>query len=285
MRYRFSLHNRDSLRADRGLAFLARHLSETVTTSSTIRRLSHETDPPKEGWILFSSEDGRGFGLRPEYESASYSSLQRSLEVVRSAQTVVKGFGGASDFPFTFSLSASPPDSWRVCKVEGVVGTVWCAASLPVLALPTRGGRGVDRDPTIRLRLFGALVAAAVGEVGDAHVINELSVQMPEVGIIGRLVVSEGGIEMRVEDRQDEDKHDEDKHDDVAEQPVPGVRLDLGEIEVRLSDLVGLRPGAVLDLGHSTLERCYLRLGATVLAEGRFSTDGGRLVLTIESVE
>lgn len=274
-RYRFSLHNRDSLRADRGLAFLARHLSEIVTTSSAIRRLSHETDPPKEGWIIFAGEDGRGFGLRPEYGSACYSSLQRALEVVRSAQTVVKGCGGAGDFPFTFSLSASPPDSWRVCKVEGVVSTVWCGASLPVIDIPTRGVRSVDRDPSARLRLFGALPAAEVNGVGSALVMNEIPVQMPEVGIIGRLVISEGRIEMRVEER----------HDDVAEQPVPGVRLDLGEIEVRLSDLVGLRAGAVLDLGHSTLERCYLRLGATVLAEGRFSTHEGRLVLTIESVE
>jgi hypothetical protein len=80
MRYRFSLHNRDSLRAERELALLARHLSEAVTTSSTIRRLSHETDPPKEGWIIFAGEDGQGFGIRPEYESASYSSLQRALE-------------------------------------------------------------------------------------------------------------------------------------------------------------------------------------------------------------
>lgn len=274
-RYRFSLHNRDSLRAEQRLAFLARHLSETVTTSSTIRRLSHETDPPKEGWIIFAGEDGRGFGLRPEYESASYSSLQRSLEVVRGAQTVVKGFGGVSDFPFTFSLSDSPPDSWRVCKVEGVVSTVWCGASLPVIDIPTRGMRSVDWEPSARLRLFGALPAAEVNGVGSALVMNEIPVRMPEVGIIGRLVISEGGIEMRVEER----------HDDVAEQPVPGVRLDLGEIEVRLSDLVGLRPGAVLDLGHATLERCYLRLGATVLAEGRFSTHEGRLVLTIESVE
>jgi hypothetical protein len=275
MRYRFSLHNRESLRADRELSILARHLSETVTTSSTIRRLSRETDSPRDGWIIFAGEDGRGFGLRPEYGSTPCSSLQRSLEVVRFAQTVVKGFGGASDFPFTFSLSASPPDSWRVCRVEGVVGTVWCAASLPVLSLPNRGERGVDRDPMIRLRLFGTISNAAVNKVGDAHVMGEVSVQMPEIGLIGRMVVSEGGIEMRVEGQ----------HDDVADQPVPGVRLDLGEIEVRLSDLVGLRAGAVLDLGGSTLERCYLRLGATVLAEGRFSTHEGRLVLTIESVE
>lgn len=275
MRYRFSLHNRDSLRADRDLALLARHLSEVATTSSTIRRLSHETDPPKEGWIIFAGEDGRGFGIRPEYGSASYSSLQRALEIVRSAQTVVKGFGGVSAFPFTFSLSTSPPDSWRVCKVEGVVGTVWCGASLPVLYLPKRRGRDVDRDPTIRLRLFGALSAAEVNGVGGAQVMNELSVQMPEIGILGRLVVSEGGIEMRVDEQ----------HDDGAEQTVPGVRLDLGELEMRLSDLVGLRPGAVLDLGQATLERCYLRLGTTVLAEGRFSTDAGRLILTIETVD
>jgi flagellar motor switch/type III secretory pathway protein FliN len=71
---------------------------------------------------------------------------------------------------------------------------------------------------------------------------------------------------------------------DVLEQHVPGVRLDLGEIEVRLSDLVALRPGAVLDLGGASLEQCYVRVGSTILAKGRFATCDGKLTLTIESV-
>jgi flagellar motor switch protein FliM len=70
----------------------------------------------------------------------------------------------------------------------------------------------------------------------------------------------------------------------ALEQSVPGVRLDLGEVEVRLSDIVSLRPGTVLDLGGAKLERCYVRIGSTVLAEGRFDTHEGKLTLTIESV-
>ncbi len=71
---------------------------------------------------------------------------------------------------------------------------------------------------------------------------------------------------------------------ETYEQQVPGVRLDLGEIEVRLSDLVSLRPGIVVNLGEVSLERCYLRLGATILAEGRFSSKEGELLLRIDSV-
>lgn len=71
---------------------------------------------------------------------------------------------------------------------------------------------------------------------------------------------------------------------EIEERSVPGVRLDLGEIEVRLSDIVGLRPGAVINLGEVTLEKCFVRLGATVLAEGRFASHEGQLLLTIQSV-
>ena len=71
---------------------------------------------------------------------------------------------------------------------------------------------------------------------------------------------------------------------EVREQQIPGVRLDLGEIEMRLSDLVGLRPGATINLGEVAFERCFVRLGATVLAEGKFRTSEGQLLLTIESV-
>jgi hypothetical protein len=40
----------------------------------------------------------------------------------------------------------------------------------------------------------------------------------------------------------------------------------------------------VLNLGSANLERCYVRLGSTILAEGRIISSEGQVTLTIESV-
>jgi flagellar motor switch/type III secretory pathway protein FliN len=130
-----------------------------------------------------------------------------------------------------------------------------------------------ERDPKVRLRLFATMPKPDQVVEGERIVVDELVFDLPEVGIVGRGVWGGEHMTMEVEERSD-----------VCEQQVPGVRLDLGEIEVRLSDLVALRPGAVLDLGGASLERCYVRVGSTILAEGRFTTCEGKLTLTIEAV-
>jgi flagellar motor switch/type III secretory pathway protein FliN len=125
----------------------------------------------------------------------------------------------------------------------------------------------------VRLRIFGAVKGVDNVDVGARIECTALDVWMPEVGIRAHGICR--GEEMTIE--VDESGIVEDQH-------IPGVRLDLGEIEMRLSDLVGLRAGAVLNLGDVVLERCFIRLGATVLAEGRFATSEGKLMLTIDSV-
>jgi hypothetical protein len=108
---------------------------------------------------------------------------------------------------------------------------------------------------------------------GERVMVEGLFVELPDLGIVGRCYWRGG--DMTIEVAEDES---------AFERRVPGVRLDLGEIEVRLSDLVGLRPGAVLNLGSANLERCYVRLGSTILAEGRIISNEGQVTLTIESV-
>ena len=46
------------------------------------------------------------------------------------------------------------------------------------------------------------------------------------------------------------------------------ITIELGEIELELSDLIALRPGSVLDLGATRPIRCGLRIGATSVAQG-----------------
>lgn len=268
----FQIHNRDSLRAEQALLPFARYLSRVLTSSGVIREVSLEAQAPRDGWIVFQGEDERGFAVRCEDPVASLSPLQRSLDRVRRAQAVVKGLGGPRAFPFTLSSRPEPPESWRVCKVVGVVSTVWCGSSLPVLEPPARSVEEIW-NPVARTKLYAMLVNGGDVARGERVLIQELLVELPELGIVGHCYVRGGSMTIEVEEQGG-----------AFEQRVPGVRLDLGEIEVRLSDLVGLRPGAVLDLGGASLERCYMRLGSTILAEGRFESSEGKLTLTIESV-
>lgn len=271
--HRFVIVNRESLVLDQEMLPLAQHLMRILTTSGFVRRFSSsEPANSEDRWIVFRGDGGRGFGVRMEHGPSSLSTLQRALEYVRTVHTIVRSFGGARNFPFELSLESSPPAEWRAWRVNGLVGELWCAASLPVTALPVRG---VDpqRDPSVRIRLVA--VARGVESVGVGVRVEfvEVHVRLPEVGICGRGVCRGGEMTIEVQESGA-----------VEEQHIPGVRLDLGEIEMRLSDLVGLRPGAVVNLGEVVLERCFIRLGATVLAEGRFASAEGKLVLTIDSV-
>ena len=270
--YRFQIHNRDALRSERTLVPFARYISRLLTSSGVVRELCHDSTPPNDGWLVFQGNAGSGFGVRFDYEGGPLSPLQRSLELVRCAHALVKGFGGPRSFPCTFSLRATLPESWRVLKVVGVVNTIWCGSSIPALEPPARGV-GEVRDPKVRTKLVAFLSGVSEVRAGERVELEKLLLQLPEVGIVGCGYMRGGDMTIEVEERGD-----------ACEQRVPGVRLDLGEIEVLLSDLVSLRPGAVLDLGGATLERCFVRLGSTILAEGRFSTCDGKLTLTIETV-
>ena len=268
----FQIQNREALRAEQTLLPFARYISRVLSSSGVIREISLETRPPKDGWIVFQGEGERGFGVRCDDRQAPLSPLQRSLDRVRCAQAIVRGFGGPRAFPFTLSLRAEPPESWRVCKVVGVVSTVWCSSSFPALEPPART---VDEvwNPVVRVNLRGFLADVSAIAPGERVIVEGLFVELPDLGIVGRCYWRGG--DMTIEVAEDES---------ALERRVPGVRLDLGEIEVRLSDLVGLRPGAVLNLGSANLERCYVRLGSTILAEGRIISNEGQVTLTIESV-
>jgi hypothetical protein len=268
----FHIQNREALRAERSLLPLARYLSRLLTSSGLVKEISLDAPPPDHGWLIFVGEEERGFGVRYEYGSSSLSPLQRSLDLVKQASAIVKGFGGPRVFPYAVSLRAAPPESWRVCKVSGVVTAVWCGSSLPVLAPPARSVEEF-RDPIARMRLFGLLSAIGEGTGCERIPMDDVVFELPEVGVVGRGYFRGGHMTLEV-----------DEGSGLLEQRVPGVRLDLGEIEMRLSDLVSLRPGVILDLGSAIPERCSVRIGSTTLAQGRFTMCDGKLTLVIESV-
>jgi len=244
-----------------------------LTSSGVVERFQRIEPPHDEReWVVFKSETDTGFAVRLDGAGEYVSPLQRSLSFVRCAHAVVQGLGGHRAFPCSLSLDRSPPPSWSVWRMDGVAGSLLCAASSPTVRLPIQPVEK-GRDPRVRVRVFGSVECGAELEAGTELISETIVVWMPEVGVRARGVCRGGAMSLEVE-----------ACEEVGEQQIPGVRLDLGEIEMRLSDLVGLRPGAVINLGDVALERCFIRLGATVLAEGRFRTSEGQVLLTIDSV-
>ena len=271
--HRFTIENRESLLLEREIVPLAQHLARTLNATGGVRRITSSDSCTSEGrWIVFRGEGEQGFGVKIQDGSPSVSTLQNSLEHVRTVQTIVKSMGGPRNFPFELSLESELPTKWHMCRVEGLLGSLSCAAAVPIAALPVRCVEP-ERDPLVRIPIVGSLKGIDACDVGVSVVCTELDVWIPDLGIRAHGVCRGG--EMTIEVGESEA---------VERQHIPGVRLDLGEIEMRLSDLVGLRPGAVLNLGEVVLERCFIRLGATVLAEGRFASSEGKLMLTIDSV-
>lgn len=277
---RFVIRNREALALDRDIFPLLQHLARIQTSSGVIRRVAPVDleSAPQRDWIVYRGDNESGFAIKNRDEGGEVSSLQRSLDYVRCAHEIVRSFGGIRSFPFELSLGDSPSDSWRTSLVEGIAGSLWCSSSVPAPKLPLQAVEH-ERDPLVRARIFGVVSARNDVEVGSEIVCDEIATWMPELGIHGRCVCATGGgLAMEVQ------VCGESGGVESEQQHIPGVRLDLGEIEMRLSDIVGLRPGAVIDLGDVALERCHVRLGATVLAEGRFTSRDGKLLLMIDAV-
>jgi flagellar motor switch/type III secretory pathway protein FliN len=66
--------------------------------------------------------------------------------------------------------------------------------------------------------------------------------------------------------------------------PVPGVRIDLGELEIALQDLLALKPGEVIALGPLDPMACHLRVGSSVIARGELRQGEEGAVISITHV-
>lgn len=270
---RFAIANRGDLRFEREVYPLCQNAMRALTSSGVVERFRREeASRPSSDWLVFKNQEGAGFAVWLDGSSEYASPLQRSLRFVRQAHALVKGLGSHHVLPCALSLDRAPPSSWEVWRIDGVTTSMWCASSNPVVSVPIRRVEA-QREPCARLRMFGSIEGVTELAVGVQVECGTIDARIPEIGVRARGVWREGAMTMEIE-----------TCGEIAEQHIPGVRLDLGEIEMRLSDLVGLRPGAVINLGDVAFERCFVRLGATVLAEGRFRHSDGKLLLTIESV-
>ena len=88
---RFIIHNRELLLIDREMLPLAQHLTRMITTSGVIRRFTSYQPITSEGdWIVFRGSGDQGFGVKMDSAARPVSTLQRTLDHVRTVHTIVK---------------------------------------------------------------------------------------------------------------------------------------------------------------------------------------------------
>lgn len=269
---RWTITNRVELRSRARLEAIRDRVVEAIVG---IAPSANDTWEPLGGrcdgdWIVFHDQKGLGFGF---FVDDGVSELQRQLAYVRRAASIAQSFRELGDLSLSLSLRRDVVESWRSSELRTVGGVVRFAVSDPIPGSAVTG-RSALVDKLTRLRLCAYLDREAqISRVGGVRV-GTLEVFAMEVGMKGMLRCEERE-EMSIEVSEMEVE---------GEQKLPGVRIDLGEIEVSLADLAALRPGAVINLGVVELDRCFIRVGSAALAEGRIRREGGELHITLQAV-
>jgi len=199
--------------------------------------------------------------------------LRSRIEYARYAARVAALFAsGPARLTIASIDQTRCPEDWRVYQVRVGDDEALCAISYPLppqgsdFALPRRSPRHV------RLRLRGWCSFPERRE-------PEISVEYDAISV--RVQDQEHLYELRVGEEDSmivtpvEDKERAESIDSLR------VRLDLGEIEIGLEELLALRAGSSIELASEAPLRCFLRIGATTLAAGEIAIQGDKLSIRV----
>lgn len=266
------VHNREALRSDRELYPHIEACVATVVDRQLLKRVlrSDVADWGRSDWLVFQDENGRGFGLCGD-EVSSSKTIQSKLKQATALWRIGTALRGRAEPRLTLREGYAPPSDWAIFKVLLQNDEMWCAISTPSPFIP-----GVVPNAgfvgSVRARVFGAMAITDVPIVGALLSFDSLVVRIVDFDVDGVLRIEKGG-NMTI------DITDRGREDDMN---VPGVRLDLGELEISLQDLLALQSGEVIALGPVDPMTCYLRVGSSLIARGelRQSEEGVSVLIT-----
>ncbi len=235
-----------------------------------------EVEPPlvdQTGWIIASDAERRGIGLHVYESSLGKSAFRDRVERVRAAHLFAAWLAEAEASGVVVHEEMRLPPDWRVFRVVTDIGAFLCSISFPASEWIQTCRDAAGQYPVVRLRLIGWLLVPESVCEQEPIAASEIAVEIDGQGVHGRLRVSAAG-HMVLESGIRETGMRE------AESGV-WIRLDLGDVELGLDEVVGLRAGSILELEDGLPLRCYLRIGESALAEGEISVAEQRLSLTI----
>jgi len=264
------IRNKDELALERRLAPFIETCAAFLVGSGNLRKMKRyqSTDAPSGDWIVMRDETGAGFAVWGKLEGVHTTPMRVSLNRVHTLRAIARACRSTNEVPLVLVEDSVPPSEWAFFKVSTVQGVVWCALSEePPRELPSV--RGSESVPTVRVRVLGEMSNEIPPAVGGKVLLSALMVRIPEFFIDGRLIV-----------RREESMAIEVLSTEGARSEVlPAVRVDLGELEISLADVLSLRVGSVIKLGPMEDLKCLLRIGSSTLAEGELrDSDDGRVI-------
>lgn len=269
-RRRIPVRNREELTLERRLAPFIETCAAFLVGNGNLHKMRRcqSADAPSGDWIVMRDATGAGFAVWGKLEGVHTTPMRVSLNRVHTLRAIARACRSTNEVPLVLVEDPTPPSEWAFFRVSTAQGTVWCALSEePPRELP--GVRASDSAPVVRVRVFGDLNSEIPPVVGGRIMLSSLKVRIPEFFIVGRLVFCrEESMAIEVSSREE-----------TRNEALPGVRVDLGELEISLADVLSLREGSVIKLGPMESLGCLLRIGSSTLAEGELrDSDDGQII-------
>jgi hypothetical protein len=235
------------------------------------------------GWLVFRNLKEGGIAVNLEGISLGKTDLRRRLKVVQIAKSMIDCLGGPQTFPLRLTDSVDCPFEWRLYQASLSHGSMLCAISWPV---PMIGSDSIHRErslPGVTLTLVGFMEWSGLVSIGERRIFKSLRVASDQQRFLGELILSSGG-QMSIQSIRGDSEQVDQSEQTVAEKGAALVRIDLGDIELSLQEIIALRAGTTLQLNADLPLHCYMRVGATTLAEGKLDIKGENFVLCIKAV-
>ena len=262
------LLNANELQREAVMRPILERIAYLVAPNGRLRQIAAEERKPTEsdGWMCFVAPQSSGIALQLSEWPTFASPLRQALCRAHIARRVAAEFSRHSP-QLVWQEHTQPGDDWTLFTIRFEEGECLCACTSSVTELIPVQDRGGATGRRVRIEAFSEAHSLQSLETGVA----EIQLRLPALRVRGFLRVSKGGeMSVRIEGNDS---------GEVANTAV--VRLDLGEIEIGLLELLGLRPGSVIELGTMSPLPCALRIGTTNIAQGVIESVGATLRVRI----
>jgi hypothetical protein len=267
-RLQLKLKNRDILLLNASAMPLILQLTSAVSDERIldISRVTDSRQLKAQGWlVLLAAEGNEGIAFNGEaFNRLSRTGLRARINSVHNLKSLISKFEIERSSGLRLVDHFDCPSGWSSYRVDTSSGAILVAFSegalrdeyLPLLAQFRERELRLVAAKRVRIRLSGEVEWNELISVGDLRCFSAINVRCLEQEIVAEIFISEGGcLAMQREELK-------------AEFNQAGVRvaIDIGEVDLSLGELAGLRTGNRVELSAEMPLRCYMKVGATTIA-------------------
>ena len=246
-------------------------------TGAMVSAVTIEAKPSSSfGWIIFADDKEVGIGINLGDFVPNRTLLRQQINFVTYAQKLACCLAPSTDewAPILRQDGSCPPSWRRFCATVRKECFMVATSLLP----PPISFHSVEsiRAPTkFALSLQGYLHWRGELSIGATQQLKQLPVTCTDQGLSGYLSISEeGNVKVMITE------HEIDKKLDRSIK----IRVDVGEIELTLEEISGLRAGSMVQLQANLPISCYLRIGSSTLGVGELAASEEGLRITLKEM-